>query len=494
MTGLFNSLFWRISLLFLFILLIISVVYIYISVNTAEMYFQETRQNLDTEIAAHIAAENDCFLGDSVNLDALKNVFHDVMVINPSIEVYLLNTNGLILAYYAPNQNITVGNVPLGPIENFIAEEGEKFLLGMDPKNPGRQKAFSAARVVEDDQFKGYIYVILGGQEFDNASQMVLGSYILRLGIRSMIIALVAAVIVGFIAIGFIVRNIRKIVQVIRDFQGGDLTARIHLRSKSELQEFADSFNDMADTIVRNIEDLKRSDLNRRELAANISHDLRTPLTIIRGYAETIQLQDEKLSASRRKEYLDTMVGSIDRMLKMVNELFELSNLETRGSRPEFEVFSLPELLHDIRQKNQMAADKKNISLQLECDYQLPPVNADIQMMEKVFQNLLDNALKYTGEEGEIRIRIFKNDRNDITVIMQDNGPGIPEEHLPKIFDRYYRVDSGNGRTSGTGLGLAIVKKIIELHDFRIDVESSPASGTVFKVTMPAYPQPVGQV
>jgi hypothetical protein len=141
-------------------------IYIYIAVNTADMYFQETRQNLDIKIASHIATENDCFKGDSANLDALKSVFHNVMVINPSIEVYLLNTSGEILAFYAPNQEIEIEKVPLNPINEFVAKDGEGFLLGVDPKNPDRKKAFSAARVIEEEKFKGYIFVILGGQEY----------------------------------------------------------------------------------------------------------------------------------------------------------------------------------------------------------------------------------------------------------------------------------------------------------------------------------------
>lgn len=484
MTGFFNSLFWRISSLFLLILLIISGVYIYISVNTAEMYFQETRQNLDIDIATHIAKENDCFVGDSVNLDVLKNVFHNVMIINPSIEVYLLDKLGKILAYYAPNQTVKVQNVPLEPIINFISDGGNNFLLGTDPKNPDKQKAFSTAKVIEDQEFKGYIYVILGGQEFENASQMVLGSYILRLGIRSMFIALITAVIIGLVAIGVIVRNVKKIVEVIRDFQQGNLQARIRLNSNSELREFADSFNEMADTIVRNMDELRRSDKNRRELAANISHDLRTPLTIIRGYAETIRLKDDQLSSGERKEYLDTVLNSIDQMLRMANELFELSKLEARDSKPKCEVFSLSELLYDVKQKNLIKALEKNITLKLEGGNPVPPIHADLPMMEKVLQNLIDNALNYTGPGGLIDISFFSKD-NNIILTISDTGFGIEEDKLPRIFDRYYRIESKEGDQKGTGLGLAIVKKILDLHGFKISVRSAIKKGTTFIIAIP---------
>lgn len=140
MKNFFNSLYWKISAVFLLILMIISAVYIYISVITAEMYFQETRQKLDLNVASHIASDNDFFSGDSININVLKNVFHNVMVINPSIEVYLLDTTGIILAYYAPQQTVKLKEVPLDPVKKFISAQPETFLMGVDPKESRKTK------------------------------------------------------------------------------------------------------------------------------------------------------------------------------------------------------------------------------------------------------------------------------------------------------------------------------------------------------------------
>ena len=147
MKDFFNSLFWKISSVFLLILLVISAVYIYISVNTAEMYFQETRQKLDIKIASHISNEAQFFKGDSVNYEAMKNVFHNVMIINPSLEVYLLDTNGNILAFDADSSYVKLRNLPLNPIKEFISSRKETFLLAPDPKNPGKEKPISAAGI-----------------------------------------------------------------------------------------------------------------------------------------------------------------------------------------------------------------------------------------------------------------------------------------------------------------------------------------------------------
>ena len=489
MIKLFNSLFFRISFVFLLILLVISILYIYISVNTAEMYYQETRQKLDFNIASHIANDNKCFKGDSVNFGVLKNVFDNVMMINPSIEVYLLDTNGTILTFYAPNPEIKTINISLGPVKKFIASGGESFIIGVDPKSPEKMKAFSAAQVIEDGEFKGYIYIILGGQEYENASQLVFGSYILRLGVKTMIIALVAAILIGFIAIGIIVWNLRRIIVVIRNFQKGNLDARIEIKSKGELKEFADSFNDMADTIVNNIKEIKRIDDLRRILVANVSHDLRTPLSIIRGYVETIILKEPSLTPLERKDYLEIILKNTDRLLKLVEELFELSKLETKETEPHKEEFSLAELLQDVYQKNLVVAQKKGINFILEIAENLPFIYADLGMIEKVFQNLIDNAFKFTPSGGEVKIVFKRKYAHVLFIIISDNGMGMSQEEIPFIFERYYQVKRiSYDKYLGSGLGLSIVKRILDIHNFEVTVKSEPAKGTSFLISIPVTP------
>ncbi len=482
----YTSLFWKISAIFLFILLVISAVYMYISVFTAEMYFQETRQKLDTDIASHIAADNDCFNGDTVNTKVLESVFHNVMVINPSIEVYLLDTKGTILTYYAPNKVIKLEQVPLDPITKFIENDDGDFLLGVDPKSPHKEKAFSAAKVVEDGVFRGYIYVILAGEEYENASQLVFGSYILRLGARSMVIALLTASVIGFISIGFITRNVRKIVTVIREFKDGNLNARIALKGSSELTEIADSFNNMADTIVNNIDEIKKIDKLRRELIANVSHDLRTPISIIRGYVETVLIKEDKLTPEERRKYLETILGSSERLLSLIEELFELSKLEAKDKSPQLEVFSIEELIQDIHQKNSIRAEEKNIKMELIRSDTLPMIKADIGMIEKVLQNLIDNALKFTPDNGLIKLVVIEHDDGTLCVMVEDSGPGIPKEDIPNIFDKYCQIKRVSGENySGMGLGLAIVKKIVDLHNFNIRIESKENHGAAFIINMP---------
>ncbi len=458
----------------------------YISVHTAELYFQETNQKLDSEIAPHIAAENQCFINGKANDAALKNVFHSIMIINPSLEVYLLDKQGKILTYFAPNKVVKLKYVSLEPIQKFISSKDKPFVLGPDPRNADRKKAFSAAKVYEDSVFRGYIYVILGGEEYDNATQLVFGSYILSLGLKSMMITLIGVAIISLIALGFITRNMRKIIFVIRNFKNGNLDQRIKLKGKGELSEFADSFNEMADTIVRNIEDMKTMDNLRRELVANVSHDLRTPLAAVQGYIETILLKSESLSEEDRKKYMHTILSSTERLKKLVEELFELSKLEARETKPKPEAFSIAELVQDVQQKNQIIAESKKIDLKLNFPYDLPLVYADIGMMEKVLQNLIDNAIKFTPASGSVTIRL-QNFGDKIITYVKDSGSGIRKDDLKYIFDRYHKADNKSSSNEGLGLGLAIVKKILEIHNIEINVESKEGEGTTFSFEIDVY-------
>ena len=483
----FSSLYWKIGITFLAVLILLSAVYLYIAMFTAEMYFQEANQRLNAEIAPHIASENRAFIDGKANEQILKNVFHDVMIINPSIEVYLLDTEGKILTFYAPDKKIKVERIPLEHVKEFIKTGGEEFVLGVDPKNPGTEKVFSAAPVYEEGKFRGYIYVILASEEYESNMQFLFGSYILRLGLRSMSITLASAVVISLIALAFIVGNIRRIVAVIRDFKNGNLSTRIKKKSKDELGEFADSFNEMADTIVQNMEDLKTMDNLRRELVANVSHDLRTPLATIQGYLETILIKADSLSEEEKKKYLQTIFKSTERLRKLVEELFELSKLEAREKKPQKEPFSIAELIQDVHQKNLILAEAKKIELKTNFSYDLPMAYADIGMMERVIQNLLENAIKYTFEGGKIDLKLTK-EKEHIVVSIQDSGEGIVDSELPHIFDRYNRSKRGNIKNNdGLGLGLAIVKKILEVHNIEINVESKKNIGTTFSFKVPVY-------
>lgn len=482
----FRSLYWKLSGTLLLLLAVLAVAYIYIAAFTARMYFQEANQRLNGMVARYIADKTRPITDGRIDHTALQKLFSDVMVINPSVEVYLLDPGGKILAYSAPDSAIKRTVVALEPIQRFLHSSQEEFIPGDDPRGISRKKGFSAATLEHNGRVEGYLYVILGGEEYDSAVEMMFGSYILRLSARTMVLTLIGAAILGLLAFRVITRGLRTTITTVQNFRNGDRNARIAASTTPEVNELASAFNEMAGTIATYIDEIKTMDNLRRDLVANVSHDLRTPLVSIHGYVETILMKDDALSEEDRKKYLMTVLRSTEKLKKLVDELFELSKLEARQTPPMLEQFSVGELVQDVVQKHLLLAERRGVRIQTVLPRELPYVVADIGLIERVFQNLLDNAIRYSEERGTITIALRAGTAG-VNVSIADTGKGISPEELPYIFDRYRRGSQFTAPDdSGAGLGLAIVKKILDIHGVRITVESTPKQGTAFSFMLPA--------
>jgi signal transduction histidine kinase len=487
MKNIFSSMYWKLAATFLIILILLSAVYLYIAQFTAEMYFQEANQELNRNVARQIVSEYNLFNNGNADSTELEKLYKNVSVINPSIELYITDTSGVIISYFAPDKTIELKTIPLEPVIAFIEDKENSFYMGHDPKDPHAEKTFSAAAIYDNQELKGYLYIILEGEEYINAYEFVFGSYILRLAVRSMSITLTAALIIGLVALYLITKKIKSINSVIRDFKNGNTSARIKLKGKGELKDFAEAYNQMADKIEQNLEELKTMDNLRRELVANVSHDLRTPLAAVQGYLETLILKFDTLSEEERKKYMEIIFHSAERLKKLVEELFELSKLEAREKKPSPEPFSIAELLHDIHQKYRIIAEPKKIDFIMNFSNDLPYVYADISMIERVIQNLIENSIKFTTEGGSVEISVTEEGDN-VRVSISDSGCGIDQNEVNTIFDRYNQGKSFNiTNKEGLGLGLAIVKKILEVHNTNISVESSEGKGTTFIFSIPIY-------
>ena len=228
------------------------------------------------------------------------------------------------------------------------------------------------------------------------------------------------------------------------------------------------------------MEELKKTDNLRRELVANVSHDLRSPLASIQGYLETIMMKENSLSAEESRKYLQIIFDNTKMLGNLVDDLFELSKLDAQQIQPQTESFSMADLTQDVVIKFNPLAKKLDITLDLNLAKSLPMVQADIALIERALSNLIDNAIRFTPPQGTVTIYLKKKG-NQVLVDITDTGPGIPAEELPLIFERFYRIDKSRAKSyGGAGLGLAIAKKIIELHDCKIEVKSEINQGTTF--------------
>ncbi|MCF8371493.1 MAG: HAMP domain-containing histidine kinase [Bacteroidales bacterium] len=479
----FNKLFWNISAIFIITLVIFASITVYISVRSARNYAIEVNQKLN-----HLLAKNTVdvikpdFSNGQVHQEALNDIMHSMMVINPSVEVYLLDPEGKILSYVAPEKVVKLKEVSLVPIHQFLSNPGDKIIFGDDPRNPGEKKIFSAAEVIESGQLTGYVYIVLASQEYVSTSQMVIGSYILNISIRSIITILLISAILGLVAIWYITKKLNLIIKGIKEFRAGEHSSRITVKSDSELDSIGLAFNEMADEIEKNIKELKGIDELRKELISNISHDLRTPVASIQGYAETLILKAGNINNEEQKKYLEIIYNSCERLKVQVNELFELSKLQTNQVELKPEAFSIAELVSDVANKYRILSQKRGISINTFISKDTPAVIADISLIDRVLQNLIDNAVKFCRENDFINIELETSDPDKVKISIADTGMGISQEELPSIFERYYK---GKSYQESTGLGLAIVKKIMDLHETEIKVKSQPGVGTTFTFELP---------
>ncbi|MCI5058445.1 MAG: HAMP domain-containing histidine kinase [Flavobacteriales bacterium] len=474
----FSKLYWRISAVFLSALLLFGIVSTYISIRSTHQYALETNQKLNWELAGHTAHALEPFVEKGrIDSAAIQDIMHSMMVINPSVEVYLLDEQGSILSYVAPKKVVKLKKVDLKPIKDFLQKDRKDVIEGDDPREPGVCNIFSAAPVFKNQELYGYVYIVLASQEFVSVTDMLDGSFIMKFSALQSLLILAIAAILGLWIIWFITRKLNVIIAGINAFRSGQLESRIALEGQGELSEVADTFNNMAETIQENIEQLKGLDKLRKELISNISHDLRTPIASIRGYAETLEMKSDSLDKGEQKKYAEIILKSSEQLKKLVDDLFELSKLETNQIQLNKEVFSVGELVHDIANKYRLMSEDKGIHINTLVSKDAAWVNADVSMVDRVLQNLLDNALKFSNQGDTINIEVEGNNPNNVRLKIQDSGKGIAPEELPYIFNRYYKGQ----HKGGTGLGLAIVKKIVELHGSDIRVESHPHQGTAFE-------------
>lgn len=487
MKNLLRSFYIKISAIFLVLLLFMAMTIVIVTQESSESFFSTADQTMNWDLAKNIAADFKDAVEDSIDYGKIEHMMHYMMVINPGIEIYLLDEEGKILAFFAEQyKKMQIEKVNLGLVKLFISGGKQLPIYGDDPRNEGRKKIFSAAPITIGNT-EGYIYVIIGSEQFDTAVGSIWQGYITENLSQGLLISIAVTGLIGLLLFAFLTRRLRLMESAVQNFEQGKFNERIAIKRNDEIGHLANSFNKMADTIVANMEELKKTDYIRRELIANVSHDLRNPIASIKGYLETIQLKDETLTGLERKKYIDSTLQICVMLENLVEQLFQLSKLDSQQIVPQLEPFSIADLLQDVVMKFKPLAEKKNIKLDPKFPEKLPHTFADIGLIERAISNLIDNAIQYTPDNGEVNIEIAQ-DNGKIKIIISDTGYGISEEELPLIFNRFYRVEKSRARsTGGTGLGLAIAKKIIDIHNSTISVTSKIDAGTTFSFLLDTW-------
>ena len=460
---------------------------IYISAETSELYSLEITQRMNRDIALHAAQDMPLFDQGKVNEKTLKELAHHVMFINPIVEVYLLDTEGKVLSHAMPFGTPMLEKVNMAPLHQFMNQQQELPIFGDDPRSPGLQKVFSVSPVMEAGMLKAYLYTVLNGKAHDSLRDSIQGSHNLRIGTATIIGSMVLSAIAGLIIFMLLTKRLQTLIQSVRQYRESGFKSNMpdlmHEPIRDEIDELSMAISNMGERIDNQFSALQAVDNTRRELIANVSHDLRTPLSSLQGYLETILVKAPKLSEAEQQKYIQTAYKHSCRLSHLVEELFELAKLESANMEPVWEGFRLMELVQDLVQDYELQAREKNITISVHCKDMDLSVNADIALIHRVLENLIQNALRHTGEDGKISLKVY-GDAQNVRIDVADNGEGIASHDIPRLFDRFYQRDPDRSK-GGNGLGLAIVKRILELHRSRVIVKSEIDRGTVFSFWLP---------
>lgn len=477
------SLSTRLSAVFAVLLLACSGASVWLQTRASAQHEDELTQRLSIGLAAHIAGNSGLMQKGRLNDAAVRDLFGKLMAVNPSVEVYLLAPDGRIQAQAAPPGHLKRDRVEMAPVLRLLS--GAPLpIFGDDPRSPGSRKVFSAAPLKLDGHEAGYVYVVLLGEERDTLAATLSADRVLRSTLWSMGLVTLLGLLAGLAAFHLITRPLRQLTSTVRHLETDGLAAldgaapalAQACKGGGEIATLGKAFAAMTQRIAEQWRELTDQEQQRRELFANISHDLRTPLTSLHGYLETLLVKADTLTEDDRRRYLEIALGQSRKVGRLAQELFELARLEYGAVQPEMESFALADLLQDVYQKFELASEARSQRLVADIAPGLPAVTADFGLIERVLTNLLDNAIRHTPEGGEVVVQL-RAEAKGVRVEVSDTGPGIPGELRKGLFVRPM-FSSAGGRAGG--LGLVIVKRILQLHGSDIALLQRAEKGAVF--------------
>ncbi|MDR0445611.1 MAG: cell wall metabolism sensor histidine kinase WalK [Oscillospiraceae bacterium] len=352
-------------------------------------------------------------------------------------------------------------------------------LTGENAYTGGSGSAYMDAAAPIEGEYGRFIIYIRDSRE----TSQNLSASLFRMILESLAFGLVASAAISLLLAQTLLSPIRGMTKAAEAMGEGDFTRKIPVDSDDEIGTLSTTFNTMASQLETTLDELKNAEKLRRDFVANVSHELRTPLTSIRSYAETMH-DTPDLPDETRLEFLGVILNESDRMTKIVSDLLSLSRLDSGGGL-KIEQFSLERSVREVYTAIAIAAERRGQSVELDLQFGMPDIMGDRARIEQVLMNIMTNAVKYTPEGGAVRVSCGASGRF-AWVKISDTGVGIPPEDLPRVFDRFYRVDKARSRESGgTGLGLSIAKEITELHGGEITLKSVYGSGSTFTITLP---------
>ena len=488
-----TSLYFRIAAIFL-LLLGLSAGGYYLLIN-ATVFDLDTSADADTWFADLAADELDTLadritgeLGDDHGLELMLVEFGE-RVDAYDAEVAVIGRSGRALATSDPDSlTAAIGSISIDLLESMTADgwDWESYPIPDDIDAYGNRifevdplwadaDSTRAADAYLVASFRPYVVSV---EELETGTR--------GLGINAIAFILICAAASGLLIMGWLSRRIRLLSAGVNEFSQGNLAHRIPARSTDELDRLAGQINSMATRLETSIEDLRQKERFQRQLVANISHDLRTPLATLAGYVETLALKHDELPATDRQRYYEIVTASVEHLETLVEHLLVLSRLDSGQAEFRPETFLLPELVDEVMGRCNGLADKQQVELSSTAAQDLPLVHADPLQIGQALQNLIENGIKFNSAGGSVVVEI-RSDDAVVAVTVRDTGHGIEPADLPHVRERFFTADKSRSRKGeSSGLGLAICDRILEAHGSPLEIESAVGVGTTVRFILPA--------
>lgn len=488
----FRSLYAKLAFTLILLLFVTAIVYSAISYSLTRQSITGDLQRENADLAANLAAEIPQTVGGAIDRQYTDQLFRLMMIVNPDVELYLLEPDGSI-ADTSVMDPLEVDKVNLTPLTAFLEGERDFPVFAEDPHSINDPVSFSVARLAAGEKHLGYLYVTLRGQGHEKYKGGRPTELISTIGIYALIGSLLVSLLAGLYIFKRITGRLKILSRLIEDFQNsGYKKSQVYSDvandiGDDEISSLGSSFDAMAGRIEEQFQLLQAQDKNRRSFIANISHDLRTPLTATQGYLEMLQHKYDSLDDEQRQRYLNVSLKHSKRLQSLISDLFELAKLDDHSEKLNSEVFSLNDIVSDVIQGYQPLAHTKEIDLTYNTAEARLLIKGDLAMIDRSVSNLVGNALQYTQDGGQVTVTVSKSVDNDINMVdftIEDNGPGIDPGQIDKIFKRFHRADNEHNESSNAGLGLAISQRIVQLHGGLLKVENT-GNGTRFSFSVP---------
>jgi signal transduction histidine kinase len=423
--------------------------------------------------------------------DAFSDKLAAYTVFSPNTGMYLLDPAGRVLASSGERKlHWSSFSVDLAPVKDSLNRDESMPILGNDPDHQSKNRIVAARPLKRDGRVQGWVYVVARAADIGTQTPELLKSYAIQTAVKVALLTLAIGVALTVSMIALLTRPLTALTRVAERVRSGGFSAPLcetefPFRDRNdEVGRLSRTFRDTLERLKLEMDRVTQTDAQRREMVANVSHDLRTPLTALIGQLETIRMKADSLDPEARARFVDAAMNNAQQLRRLTDALNELAKLDNPELRIEREPIALGELADDLAQRYGTRAEAAGVTLKVTYPDGLPLARVDAGLIERAIGNLLDNAIRVTPPGGAIELRVVGG-AEGLRVEVADTGPGVPNEDQARVFQRFYQGSKHREQRGSSGLGLAIVKRVAELHGGRVGLDSAPSSGATFWMLLP---------